>query len=436
MAFGTADATLSNQMQLDDILQIRHTIMENRIAASSFGNKLVSRTLTSQLGELSDVICEEIALGVDLFFGSISGEYREVNVFEDITKVVARTTNRVFVGLPLCRNEKLISHVVNFAESVVACAFVLRRIPSSLRNLFAPIITYRHRKHRRAVKAFIQAEVQNRLANKVAKETDQKRNDLLQWMIDLALANNVAYELDPDVLAQRLMGTNFAALHTSSMTFTNAFFDIISGDKAAERMTGLRDEIEAVIAEHGTLSKQAVSQLFKIDSAFKESGRLGPLTTVSMERRVLKPGGVTTQVTNTYIPQGSAVAVPTLMIHTDEATYKNPNKYDPERFVGLRSAARADNSGSGSALKAANLAFSTTSPTIMHFGHGRHACPGRFFATQELKVILAYILMNYDIEPLTERPKTKVVGNSNFCVTDVKIRVKRREKSPAWKLGI
>ena len=43
----------------------------------------------------------------------------------------------------------------------------------------------------------------------------------------------------------------------------------------------------------------------------------------------------------------------------------------------------------------------TTSVHSMAFGHGRHACPGRFFAAMEVKLMFAYIVMTYD---------TKLVG--------------------------
>jgi cytochrome P450 len=34
----------------------------------------------------------------------------------------------------------------------------------------------------------------------------------------------------------------------------------------------------------------------------------------------------------------------------------------------------------------------------MSFGFGRHACPGRFFAANEIKLILSRILLDYDIK--------------------------------------
>jgi cytochrome P450 monooxygenase-3 len=33
----------------------------------------------------------------------------------------------------------------------------------------------------------------------------------------------------------------------------------------------------------------------------------------------------------------------------------------------------------------------------LHFGHGIHACPGRFFASNEIKVVLIELLQNWDI---------------------------------------
>ncbi|KAF8190946.1 hypothetical protein K438DRAFT_1591431, partial [Mycena galopus ATCC 62051] len=44
----------------------------------------------------------------------------------------------------------------------------------------------------------------------------------------------------------------------------------------------------------------------------------------------------------------------------------------------------------------------TTSPNHVVYGHGRHACPGRFFATLQLKTALAHILINYDVKAETE----------------------------------
>lgn len=32
------------------------------------------------------------------------------------------------------------------------------------------------------------------------------------------------------------------------------------------------------------------------------------------------------------------------------------------------------------------------------FGHGHHSCPGRFFVANEIKILIAHILLCYDIK--------------------------------------
>jgi len=61
------------------------------------------------------------------------------------------------------------------------------------------------------------------------------------------------------------------------------------------------------------------------------------------------------------------------------------------------------------------------------FGHGRHACPGRFFAATEMKLLLAYIIMNYDIKPLATRPQKKLIAGSIIPPLKATISVRRRK---------
>ncbi|TFY60306.1 hypothetical protein EVG20_g7469 [Dentipellis fragilis] len=51
-------------------------------------------------------------------------------------------------------------------------------------------------------------------------------------------------------------------------------------------------------------------------------------------------------------------------------------------------------------------ALAATQPEYLSFGHGKHACPGRFFAAVELKAMLAHVVLTYDVRfpPGTGRP--------------------------------
>lgn len=70
----------------------------------------------------------------------------------------------------------------------------------------------------------------------------------------------------------------------------------------------------------------------------------------------------------------------------------------------------------------------TTWQKFLGFGHGRHACPGRFFASQEMKLMLAHIVMTYDVRVKGER-----LPNVDFKTTTVpdskmELQVKLRQR--------
>lgn len=75
----------------------------------------------------------------------------------------------------------------------------------------------------------------------------------------------------------------------------------------------------------------------------------------------------------------------------DPKLYPDPERYDGFRFAKIRTR-EANTDASDRAQYAASNAAS------MSFGYGRHACPGRFFAANEIKAIMGYLILNYDMK--------------------------------------
>lgn len=119
----------------------------------------------------------------------------------------------------------------------------------------------------------------------------------------------------------------------------------------------------------------------------------------------------------TVLPKGSTILIPD--DHKFNAkTYQDPRKFDVERFLKLRSRPGEEN----------RHQFVTTSVEHMGFGHGAHACPGRFFASNEMKIALCFFLLRYDFSFVEGEgvPPLVAFENNHGVLPDVRMRIRRR----------
>lgn len=78
-----------------------------------------------------------------------------------------------------------------------------------------------------------------------------------------------------------------------------------------------------------------------------------------------------------------------MAVSLDPAVFPDAARFDPLRFYRLRTAPGADPSAHQ---------FATVSEDALNFGWGRHACPGRFFAANEIKMVVAAVLLEWDVK--------------------------------------
>jgi cytochrome P450 len=126
----------------------------------------------------------------------------------------------------------------------------------------------------------------------------------------------------------------------------------------------------------------------------------------------------------TRIPKGHMMAV-LQDKHFDPATYERPDEFDARRYLKL-----ADKTGDKN-----HWLFVTTSPDHIGFGHGVHACPGRFFAANEIKIALTFMLLRYDwriegIEQRLKEAKSPVVYIAEASFLDPKLKIEFKRRTP------
>lgn len=102
----------------------------------------------------------------------------------------------------------------------------------------------------------------------------------------------------------------------------------------------------------------------------------------------------------------------------DPDIISKPEEFDPLRFYRKRL----------EHVEASQYSLGMIDINHLHFGSGPHACPGRFFAISEMKLILCQFLLCYDFKyPAGKgRPINMTLEDFFFPDPEAKLLVKRR----------
>ncbi|KAH8824882.1 cytochrome P450 [Flagelloscypha sp. PMI_526] len=410
-----------------DTAQFEYTVGHSEITSNDMIDILIKRELTRTVGLLNREITEEVVDSMDGLFGN--GEWITTGVFDSLTRIVGRAANRTFVGKDLCSNMEYVLAGVHFARDISVSSYVLHSFPPFMRPLVGWFATRPNRRHANMCLKYLVPLIQSRVDEMKAKAEDpssayEPPEDWITWMIrDSFKRPNEDPKLNSVYsLAYRVVLLQFAAITTSTITATNALLDIWSHPEASSVVESLREEASRVLEEHnGEWSKAALAKLYKLDSAIRESSRVNGVNGTALGRKVRSETGITIPGVEggLWLPKGSTVGISMQGIHFDDEFYEDAHTYDPFRFSKSRDMEKGDE-------KRVNEDLVTTSTHYLLFSHGLHACPGRVFAVQNIKLILAHLLLNYDIEPFAARIPNFSIGDINVVPVDAQMRIRKR----------
>ncbi|KAF5871337.1 putative cytochrome p450 oxidoreductase protein [Botrytis fragariae] len=369
--------------------------------------KVVKTDLNRHVASTIQPLQDESRFALDKEFGMCEN-WTQLIVYEKILKMIALLSGRVFVGRPLSRTEEWINISSHFTEDVVLARESVAKYPAWLRSFALPFLPeIRKVKHHKVVGAellrpIIEGCIQRFREGKGGDEGDEFDDDQGTFVSWVMKWSDEKKKEDPFALAQHQLILSFAAMHTTAMAVTHALFDLA----AHPQFIGpLREEIDQVLADDGweddgsgikNLKKQSLPKLKKLDSLLKESQRLSPLDLVFNIRSTTSPIRLSTGET---IPTGTRI---TFDAHTINMSGPNisslphdpssiPALDSPEIFSPFRWSTLREAPGNESKYQ-----YVTTSKESVNFGHGNHACPGRFFAATEIKVLMVEILKGWD----------------------------------------
>ncbi|CAK7235002.1 hypothetical protein SBRCBS47491_009142 [Sporothrix bragantina] len=363
-------------------------------------NSVVKKELTRSLTKINPALSRAVADTVAADMPSCD-DWTPVNINEVLLRMVAIISGHVFVGPELCRRPEYLDAAVNFTTDITVAVPIVKRWTKIIRPLakyFEPQLA-KVQAHRERMRDFLTPVIAERKAMKARGETMPE--DTLQWMLDKTEAEGIT---DATELTNMQLLLTMAAIHTTTLTTSFILHDMVARPDVVE---ACRQEIKDVLAasDDGSMSTHALFNMKLVDSVMRESQRMNPPFLDSFRRYTLKP---VTLRDGTYIPAGCLIEAANKAVLMDPAIYPNPTTFDPYRFVRLRTTDAPDPLAYKNREQ---YQFVSVTKENMSFGFGRHACPGRFFAANEIKLILANLLLNYDIKlaPLGEGGPAKDV---------------------------
>ncbi|KFA68979.1 hypothetical protein S40285_08381 [Stachybotrys chlorohalonatus IBT 40285] len=388
-----------------------HYTTLDALITSNLHIRVIQQRLTPNLAASVPIMEKELKYALDVEMPKCDDDWAEVKLFDLMMGVITRLSNRVFVGPEICRNDEWLGASVHFGEAIAMTTMTLRMIPSWMHFFIGPLLPsyWQIRKHLKTAERLLSPVIRERQAQ--SKE-ERGTPDLLQHMMDLASPD----EQDANFLARRQLLVSFGALHTTAMAATHTLYDLAAYQEYFEP---LRAEIAEAIEGKDQLDNQTILKLPKMDSFMKESQRANPPSLLSFHRYVRTPVKLND---GTVFPAGTHFAMAADAVLHDKSML--PGGGDPDVFDGFRySRLREDPDNQNRYL------FAQTDNNHLHFGHGRCACPGRFFSSVEIKVLFIYLLTRYDWKyPEGKgRPENFSAEESRYPDPSARVLIKRRK---------
>ncbi|KAJ6567199.1 cytochrome P450 [Mycena vulgaris] len=384
------ESELSFYKSINEFLQTGYT-MGWGIEKDPYHAGVVRTSMTRNLGTLFPEVRDEIVAAFDDLLPLHGKGWMTVPAFDTMMQIVCRTSNRT-----LCRDPDFIQLNVEYAMDVIIAGQLINMLPT-----IGPLLSPRERILHRASK-HLTPVVAERFAMEaeLGEKHADRPNDLITWLMDSAQGE----ERTVPALVQRVL-----------FTFTHVLYDLAA---YPHHVQGLRDEVESVVQKEGW-TRVSLSKMHKVDSFLSESQRFHGIGTLSLGRKVVKRDGFTFS-NGVTLPYGTYLHSPMWSVHHNPAIYPEPEVFDGFRFSALRTGEEGS----------AQFQVITTSLDYLPFGHGRHACPGRFFAAMELKAMLAHLVVNYDVKFVDDGPRPANQYMASACLPDssAKVMIRKREE--------
>ncbi|XP_029170357.1 cytochrome P450 9e2-like [Nylanderia fulva] len=229
---------------------------------------------------------------------------------------------------------------------------------------------------------------------KIRDEKGIVRPDMLQLMMESR--GKEGKELSTEDMVCQAFLFFFGGFDTTSTLMCFAAHEIAVNMEIQKK---LQNEMDQVLEEsNGQAPYEMVNNMEYLDAVINEALRRYPIAS-SLERVCMKEFELPPTLPGRKpitIKKGDTIWIPVYGLHHDPQYFEEPEKFDPERFLGER---KKESLNSGAYLP---------------FGLGPRMCIGNRFALMETKVLLFHLLARCDLKTCEKTPSPLKLANDGF----------------------
>ena len=320
-------------------------------------------------------MCEEAEAYFDRW-----GDAGEVDLLEVTNELTTFIASRCLIGHEFRQNLSTeFAHLYHDLEGGL-----------NLLAFFQPNLPLPSFKRRDRARVRMAELISNIIAQRRATGTEGE--DFLQTLMTAHYRDGSS--LSDDTITGLLLTIVFAGQHTSAVLA--AWTGVLLLQHPQYLPPILREQKE-VVGTAREMSLDRLRRLQRLECAIKEAERLRP-PLVMLMRTILRDF----EYREYRAPAGGLAMVSPAVSHRLPEIFRNPDRYDPDRFAPGREEDRKH------------------SYTLIGFGGGRHRCIGLTFAQQQVKVIWSVLLQRFKLELVQHdhQPNysTFVVGPRRPCL--------------------
>ncbi|KXJ88135.1 averantin oxidoreductase [Microdochium bolleyi] len=243
------------------------------------------------------------------------------------------------------------------------------RLPSFVRRPLVSLVTPRDRKQQFALsEGILDQKVKARLQNKPPVP------DFMEKLIDAYRKKAMSfYQLKTN--SQLLIG---AGSETTATALSGIVYLLAMHPEQYAKVT---TEIRTQFASAEEITMVSVNKCRYLFAVIEEGLRMYPPSSTAHSRYV-PPGGAT--LDGNFVPEGMLVGITTYAIMHAKENWVNPDKFAPERWLPEGERPEEYNADKKDSFQA--------------FSYGPRNCIGRNLAYAEMKIVLARLLWEFDVE--------------------------------------